>query len=59
MKLHHTKHHNAYVQGLNVAEEKYSSTTDVKQRIILQAALKFNGGGAASVGSFQFIPSLG
>jgi superoxide dismutase, Fe-Mn family len=45
MKLHHTKHHQAYVQGLNAAEEKYASTPDVKERIILQAALKFNGGG--------------
>jgi len=45
MKLHHTKHHQTYVNGLNAAEEKYATSQDVKQRINLQAALKFNGGG--------------
>lgn len=47
MELHHKKHHQAYVTGLNDAEKKYTDTSDVKTRINLQAALKFNGGGPA------------
>ncbi|KAF8548271.1 manganese superoxide dismutase [Imleria badia] len=45
MKLHHTKHHQAYVTGLNAAEAKYVKATSPKERIALQAAIKFNGGG--------------
>lgn len=45
MKLHHTKHHQTYVTGLNAAEEAYAKTSNTKQQIALQAALKFNGGG--------------
>ncbi|TFK45323.1 manganese and iron superoxide dismutase [Heliocybe sulcata] len=45
MKLHHQKHHQTYVTGLNAAEESYAKTSTPKERIKLQAALKFNGGG--------------
>ncbi|KAK6996023.1 superoxide dismutase [Favolaschia claudopus] len=45
MTLHHKKHHQTYVTGLNAAEEAYAKSTSVKEQITLQAALKFNGGG--------------
>jgi len=45
MELHHSKHHQAYVSGLNAAEESYAKTSTTQQKIALQAALKFNGGG--------------
>ncbi|KAK0194238.1 Mn superoxide dismutase [Armillaria mellea] len=45
MKLHHQKHHQAYVNGLNAAEEAYAKSVSTKDHIALQSALKFNGGG--------------
>jgi len=45
MELHHKKHHQTYVNALNAAETAYAKTTSPKERIGLQAALKFNGGG--------------
>ncbi|NP_001127035.1 superoxide dismutase [Mn], mitochondrial [Pongo abelii] len=48
MQLHHSKHHAAYVNNLNVTEEKYQEALakgDVTAQIALQPALKFNGGG--------------
>ncbi|KAI9463915.1 manganese superoxide dismutase [Russula earlei] len=45
MELHHSKHHQAYVNGLNAAEEAYTKAPSTRERIALQAALKFNGGG--------------
>ncbi|KAF8940393.1 Superoxide dismutase [Mn], mitochondrial [Dissophora ornata] len=48
MEVHHSKHHQAYVNGLNAAEEKLGSafnSSDVNDEIALQSAIKFNGGG--------------
>jgi Fe-Mn family superoxide dismutase len=45
MELHHSKHHQAYVNGLNAAEESYAKASTTQQKIGLQSALKFNGGG--------------
>merc|ERR1712072_692995 len=48
MTLHHSKHHQTYVNGLNAAEEAYANAiqaNNVPKQIELQAAIKFNGGG--------------
>lgn len=45
MKLHHQKHHQTYVNGLNAAEETYAKSDSTREKIALQSALKFNGGG--------------
>ncbi|KAF9312470.1 Superoxide dismutase [Mn], mitochondrial [Podila horticola] len=48
MQVHHSKHHQAYVNGLNAAEEKLGSAfqgNDVNEEIAIQSAIKFNGGG--------------
>ena len=45
MELHHLKHHQAYVNGLNAAEDAYAKAVSPRDRIRLQPALKFNGGG--------------
>lgn len=48
MELHHSKHHQTYITGLNAAEEATKAAVeskDIKKAIELQAALKFNGGG--------------
>ena len=48
MRIHHTKHHQAYVTNLNAALEKYEKATatgNVTDMIALQSAIRFNGGG--------------
>jgi superoxide dismutase, Fe-Mn family len=48
MELHHKKHHQAYVNNLNQALEKYvdaEAKNDLDTMIALQPAIRFNGGG--------------
>jgi len=48
MELHYTKHHQAYVNNLNAALEKYveaEKKKEIAEMIALQSAIKFNGGG--------------
>lgn len=48
MQLHHQKHHQAYVNNLNAALEKYEQAEakeDLNTMISLQPAIRFNGGG--------------
>src|ERR1700730_13311474 len=54
MRLHHTAHHQAYVNGLNAAEEAYKAAKSTREQIGLQRAIKFNGGGAAPPPPFLF-----
>jgi superoxide dismutase, Fe-Mn family len=48
MELHYKKHHQAYVNNLNAALEKYHAAEakqDLQTMIALEQAIKFNGGG--------------
>lgn len=48
MELHHKKHHQAYLNNLNMALEKYAEAQKkgaVDQMVALGSAIKFNGGG--------------
>ena len=65
MDVHHKKHHQAYVNNLNVAMEKLLSAQakgDVAAAIALQPAISFNGGGHVNHSIFWTIlapPSRG
>ncbi|RWW32674.1 hypothetical protein GW17_00002642 [Ensete ventricosum] len=61
MRLHHQKHHKAYVSNYNDALEKLDAAMangDVPAVVRLQSAIKFNGGGSNSV-VFGLINSAG
>lgn len=48
MELHHSKHHNTYVNNYNKALERYADAEqkgDVEGMIQAQNAIRFNGGG--------------
>jgi Fe-Mn family superoxide dismutase len=48
MELHYKKHHQAYVNNLNIALEQLAEAeakNDVPKMIALQSAIRFNGGG--------------
>jgi superoxide dismutase len=48
MKVHHQKHHAAYVNNLNLALEKFDmakAKIDLPTQVALQSQIKFNGGG--------------
>ena len=48
MEIHHSKHHQTYVNNLNLAVEEFeyaSSKGDIQKMANLSQAIKFNGGG--------------
>lgn len=47
MELHHSKHHNTYVNSYNTAEEKMAEATskgDITTMIATQPLINFHGG---------------
>lgn len=48
MELHHSKHHNTYVNSFNTMSEQMAnaqSAQDIQQQIALQPLINFHGGG--------------
>lgn len=55
MTLHHKKHHQTYVNALNVAEESLAKARTPVDLIALQPAIKFNGGGEHMSSAFLLL----
>ncbi|RWW59242.1 hypothetical protein BHE74_00033836 [Ensete ventricosum] len=61
MRLHHQKHHQAYVTNYNNALEQLEAAIakgDATAVVRLQSAIKFNGGGSYASASFLFHPCV-
>ncbi|KAF3912053.1 hypothetical protein ABW21_db0201962 [Orbilia brochopaga] len=45
MEVHHTKHHQTYVNGINDAQEKFAAASNPAEKVALTSLIKFHGGG--------------
>ncbi|KAF3926495.1 hypothetical protein AA313_de0208699 [Arthrobotrys entomopaga] len=45
MEIHHKKHHQTYVNGINDAQEKFGATSSPAEKVALTSLIKFHGGG--------------
>ncbi|KAK6538032.1 Superoxide dismutase [Mn], mitochondrial [Orbilia ellipsospora] len=45
MEVHHKKHHQTYVNGINDAQEKFGAASSPAEKVALTSLIKFHGGG--------------